>query len=58
MPGIEGRNQTRLRRGIWLALVTSSGVRDWPSTSPSGFDMPRIRVARVRSDSPNQFWLT
>ena len=57
-PGRAGRNQTRLRRGMWAGLVTSSGVSDWPRTSPRGLDMPRIRVAIVRSDSPNQFWLT
>jgi hypothetical protein len=57
-PGRAGRNQTRFRRGMSSGLVTRRGVRDWPSTRPRGLDMPRMRVARVRSDSPNQFWLT
>ncbi len=57
-PGRAGRNQTRFRRGMSSGLVTRRGVRDWPSTRPKGLDMPRMRVARVRSDSPNQFWLT
>ena len=57
-PGMAGKNQTRLRRGTWDGFDIIRGVISCPSTSPSGLDIPRMRVARVLSVSPNQFWLT
>ena len=54
-PGMAGRNQTRLSRGTCAGLSIISGVMSCPRTSPSGLDIPRISVASVLSDSPNQF---
>ena len=54
-PGREGRNQTRLRRGILDGFVTRNGLIVWPKTRPRGLDIPNIRVAIPLSDSPNQF---
>ena len=56
-PGRDGRNQTRLSIGMAAGLCTRKGVSVCPRTRPRGLDIPRIKVAMPRSESPNQFWL-
>ena len=49
-PGNDGRNQIRFIKGRSAGLSTINGVIVWPSTRPSGLDMPKIMVARLLSD--------